>query len=108
MDNEIYFLKEEIIRLKEENESLQQDGQLAGEIGKNLLENNQELERKLEEVNNDYITTLGNLEELKQENYSLRSRLETEVRTNSNHAHELDDLKAKLQKEFEAKETLNR
>lgn len=104
MDNEIYFLKEEIIRLKEENESLQQDGQLAGEIGKNLLENNQELERKLEEVNNDYITTLGNLEELKQENYSLRSRLETEVRTNSNHAHELDDLKAKLQKEFEAKE----
>lgn len=62
MDNEIYFLKEEIIRLKEENESLQQDGQLAGEIGKNLLENNQELERKLEEVNNDYITTLGNLE----------------------------------------------
>ncbi|CAH3125193.1 unnamed protein product [Pocillopora meandrina] len=104
MDNEIYFLKEEIIRLKEENESLQQDGQLAGEIGKNLLENNQELERKLEEVNNDYITTLGNLEELKQENYSLRSRLETEVRTNSNHAHELDDLKVKLQKEFEAKE----
>lgn len=100
----MYFLKEEIIRLKEENESLQQDGQLAGEIGKNLLENNQELERKLEEVNNDYITTLGNLEELKQENYSLRSRLETEVRTNSNHAHELDDLKAKLQKEFEAKE----
>lgn len=62
MDNETYFLKEEIIRLKEENESLQQDGQLAGEIGKNLLENNQELERKLEEVNNDYITTLGNLE----------------------------------------------
>lgn len=104
MDNEIYFLKEEIIRLKEENENLQQDGQLAGEIGKNLLENNQELERKLEEVNNDYITTLGNLEELKQENYSLRSRLETEVRTNSNHAHELDDLKVKLQKEFEAKE----
>lgn len=104
MDNEIYFLKEKIIRLKEENESLQQDGQLAGEIGKNLLENNQELERKLEEVNNDYITTLGNLEELKQENYSLRSRLETEVRTNSNHAHELDDLKVKLQKEFEAKE----
>ena len=62
MDSEIYFLKEEIIRLKEENESLQQDGQLAGEIGKNLLENNQELERKLEEVNNDYITTLGKLE----------------------------------------------
>lgn len=62
MDNEIYFLKEEIIRLKEENESLQQDRQLAGEIGKNLLENNQELERKLEEVNNDYIITLGNLE----------------------------------------------
>ncbi|PFX34226.1 protein Spindly-like [Stylophora pistillata] len=104
MDNEIYFLKEEIIRLKEENEHLQQDGQLAGEIGKNLLENNHELERKLEEVNNDYLTTLGNLEELKQENYSLRSKLETEVRTNSNHGHELDDLKIKLQKEFEAKE----
>lgn len=34
----------------------------------------------------------------------MRSRLETEVRTNSNHAHELDDLKVKLQKEFEAKE----
>lgn len=34
----------------------------------------------------------------------MRSRLETEVRTNSNHAHELDDLKVKLRKEFEAKE----
>lgn len=34
----------------------------------------------------------------------MRSKLETEVRTNSNHGHELDDLKIKLQKEFEAKE----
>lgn len=62
IENEVYFLKEEIIRLKEENEGLQQDRKLAGEIGKNLLENNQELERKLEEVNNDYIQTLGSLE----------------------------------------------
>lgn len=45
------------------------------------------------------------LQELKQENYSLRSRLETEVRTRSNHAHELEDLKEKLTKEFQAKET---
>ena len=35
----------------------------------------------------------------------MRSRLETEIRTNSNHAHELEDLKEKLRKEFEAKET---
>ena len=62
LENEVYFLKEEIIRLKEENEGLQQDRELAGEIGKNLLENNQELEKKLEEVNNNYISTLGNLE----------------------------------------------
>lgn len=62
IENEVYFLKEEIIRLKEENEGLQQDRELAGEIGKNLLENNQELEKKLEEVNNNYISTLGSLE----------------------------------------------
>ena len=34
----------------------------------------------------------------------MRSRLETEIRTNSNHVHELDDLKEKLRKEFEGKE----
>lgn len=62
IENEVYFLKEEIIRLKEENEGLQQDRELAGEIGKNLLENNQELEKKLEEVNNSYISTLGSFE----------------------------------------------
>lgn len=62
LENEVYFLKEEIIRLKEENKELQQDRELAGEIGKNLLENNQELEKKLEEANNDYISTLGSLE----------------------------------------------
>ena len=43
--------------------------------------------------------------ELKQDNHTLRSRLETEIRTNSNHDHELEDLKEKLRKEFEAKET---
>lgn len=62
LENEVYFLKEEIIRLKEENEGLQQDRELAGELGKSLLENNQELERKLEEVNADYISTLGKIE----------------------------------------------
>ena len=62
LENEVYFLKEEIIRLKEENEGLQQDRELAGELGKSLLENNQELERKLEEVNTDYISTLGKIE----------------------------------------------
>ena len=36
------FFKEEIIRLKEENETLQQDRELAGELGKSLLENNHE------------------------------------------------------------------
>ena len=56
------FFKEEIIRLKEENETLQQDRELAGELGKSLLENNHELERKLEEVNNEYISTLGKIE----------------------------------------------
>lgn len=62
-EEEVYkFLKEEIIRLKEENEGLQQDRELAGELGKSLLENNHELERKLEEVNNDYISTLGKIE----------------------------------------------
>lgn len=104
IENEVYFLKEEIIRLKEENEGLQQDRELAGEIGKNLLENNQELEKKLEEVNNNYISTLGSLEELKQDNHILRSRLEIEARANSNHVHELEDLKEKLRKEFEANE----
>lgn len=63
VEEEVYkFLKEEIIRLKEENEGLQQDRELAGELGKSLLENNHELERKLEEVNNDYISTLGKIE----------------------------------------------
>ena len=62
-EEEVYkVLKEEIIRLKEENETLQQDRELAGELGKSLLENNHELERKLEEVNNEYISTLGKIE----------------------------------------------
>ena len=34
----------------------------------------------------------------------MRSRLEIEARTNSNHVHELEDLKEKLRKEFEANE----
>lgn len=34
----------------------------------------------------------------------MRCRLETETRTNSNRAHELEDLKEKLRKEFEGKE----
>lgn len=34
----------------------------------------------------------------------MRSRLESEIRANSNHAHDLDDVKEKLRKEFEAKE----
>jgi len=62
LENEVYFFKEEIIRLKEENEGLQQDRELAGELGKSLLENNQELERRLEEVNAEYISALGKLE----------------------------------------------
>lgn len=62
LENEVYFLKEEIIRLKEENEGLQQDRELAGELGKSLLENNQELERRLEEVNAEYISALGKIE----------------------------------------------
>lgn len=43
-------------------------------------------------------------QELKQDNHTLRSKLETEIRANSNHVHELDDLKEKLRKEFDEKE----
>ncbi|XP_015771738.1 PREDICTED: protein Spindly-B-like [Acropora digitifera] len=104
LGNEEYFSAEGVLRLKEENEALQNNLELAGELGKSLLENNQELERKLEEVNSEHISSLEKIEELKQDNYSLRCRLETEVRTNSSHAHELEDLKEKLRKEFEGKE----
>lgn len=34
----------------------------------------------------------------------MRSKLETEIRANSNHVHELDDLKEKLRKEFDEKQ----
>ncbi|KAK2568047.1 Protein Spindly-B [Acropora cervicornis] len=104
LGNEEYFSAEGVLRLKEENEALQNNLELAGELGKSLLENNQELERKLEEVNSEHISSLEKIEELKQDNHSLRCRLETEVRTNSSHAHELEDLKEKLRKEFEGKE----
>ncbi|XP_029208767.2 protein Spindly-B-like [Acropora millepora] len=104
LGNEEYFSAEGVLLLKEENEALQNNLELAGELGKSLLENNQELERKLEEVNSEHISSLEKIEELKQDNYSLRCRLETEVRTNSSHAHELEDLKEKLRKEFEGKE----
>lgn len=104
LENEQYFLKEGLLRLKEENEALQKDLELAGELGKSLLENNHELERKLDEVNSEYVCSLEKIEELKQDNHTLRTRLDTEVRTNSNHTHELEDLKEKLRKEFEGKE----
>ncbi|XP_067039399.1 protein Spindly-B-like isoform X2 [Acropora muricata] len=104
LGNEEYFSADGVLRLKEENEALQSNLELAGELGKSLLENNQELERKLEEINSEHISSLEKIEELKQDNHSLRCRLETEVRTNSSHAHELEDLKEKLRKEFEGKE----
>ena len=69
LENEVYFLKEEIIRLKEENEGLQQDTKLAGELGKTLIENNHELEKKLDEVNNDNISMLGKIEVFISSNY---------------------------------------
>ena len=62
IEQELYILREEVIRLKEENEGIHQDRELAGELGKSLLENNQELERKLDEINNEYISTVGRIE----------------------------------------------
>ena len=62
LGSEDCFSAEGVLRLKEENEALQNDLGLAGEIGKSLLENNQELERKLEEVNSEYISSLEKIE----------------------------------------------
>ena len=62
LENEQYFLKEGLLRLKEENEALQKDLELAGELGKSLLENNHELERKLDEVNSEYVCSLEKIE----------------------------------------------
>lgn len=62
LGNEEDFSAEGVLRLKEENEALQNNLELAGEIGKSLLENNQELERKLEEVNSENISSLEKIE----------------------------------------------
>lgn len=62
LGNEEYFSAEGVLRLKEENEALQNNLELAGELGKSLLENNQELERKLEEVNSEHISSLEKIE----------------------------------------------
>ena len=62
LGNEEYFSAEGVLRLKEENEALQSNLELAGELGKSLLENNQELERKLEEINSEHISSLEKIE----------------------------------------------
>lgn len=51
---EFYQLKEENRLLNEEKESLYRDRELAGELGKTLLQQNKELETRLEEKNNEH------------------------------------------------------
>lgn len=51
---EFYQLKEENKLLNEEKESLYRDRELAGELGKTLLQQNKELEAKLDEMQTEH------------------------------------------------------
>lgn len=59
---ELFQLKEENRLLQEENASLNNDRELAGELGKTLLEQNKELESKLEEINSEYAAAIAKIE----------------------------------------------
>lgn len=51
---EFYQLKEENKFLNEEKENLYRDRELAGELGKTLLQQNKELEDKIQEMHNEH------------------------------------------------------
>ncbi|KXJ09909.1 protein Spindly [Exaiptasia diaphana] len=97
MLREFFQLKEENRLLNEEKESLYRDRELAGELGKTLLQQNKELETKLEELSIEHHDIVMKLEEMKQENYSLKSKLETQARSKDHHLYEIEN----IQKEYE-------
>ncbi|XP_032238998.1 protein Spindly [Nematostella vectensis] len=94
-------LKEEATSLRRENKALQNDCQLAGELGKTLLEQNKEWEKKYQEMSEEYVIAKTSVEELKQENYSLRSRREADIRTKDFQLQEMENAKRQLQKKFD-------
>ncbi|XP_031549338.1 protein Spindly-like isoform X2 [Actinia tenebrosa] len=101
MIKEILQLKEENKLLQEEKANLNNDRELAGELGKTLLEQNKELESKLEEINSEYTSAITKMEEIKQQNHTFRTRLETESRAKEHHIFEIENIKERLQKQFE-------
>lgn len=62
MLKELFQLREDNKLLQEENASLNNDRELAGELGKTLLEQNKELESKLEEINAEYTAAITRME----------------------------------------------
>jgi NurA-like 5'-3' nuclease len=61
---EFFQLKEEHNLLQEEKQNLYHDRKLAGELGNTLLEQNKELESKLEEMNAEYTSIIIKMEVL--------------------------------------------
>lgn len=97
--------EESVSRLKEKIEKLYSDLQMAGQFGKTLLETNKEYQNRIEELSQEVSSGAVRIEELKQENHVLKSRIETEVIASRNNAFELENMKERLQKEFKEKET---
>ena len=92
-------------RLIEENEKLTSDLEMAGQLGKTLLETNKEYQNRIEELSHEVKTAAVRIEEFKQENHVLKCRIETEISANRNHVFEQESLKERLEKEFKERET---
>ncbi|KAK3728992.1 hypothetical protein QZH41_019415 [Actinostola sp. cb2023] len=103
---ELFQLREEYRQLIEEKDSLYRDRELAGELGQTLLQHNKELESKLQEMNDEQTAIIMKMEDVKQDNYTIKSRLETEARARDHHVYEIENIKENLQKQFDQESML--
>ncbi|CAB4002461.1 Spindly-like, partial [Paramuricea clavata] len=94
LDMENLQLKAQIQALKLELEDKQSQMTLSGKLGNELLQSNNELNRNLEEIQELH---LQEMEELRQENYSLRMKIDQEKLAKKNFANEMETTKEKLQ-----------
>ncbi|XP_077981881.1 protein Spindly-A-like [Glandiceps talaboti] len=96
-------LEAKVHQLKQELNLEKENVQKAAQIGKHLLEQNEELEIRLESLQKDHVTKL---EELEQEKYSLQLKLTARERVERSLIDELEQTKESLQTYKETEMTL--
>lgn len=103
LDMENKQLKARIQELMDDLEDKENQMILSAQLGKELLESNNELNNQLEDIQE---SNLKQVEELRQENYNLKIKFESNVLARSNFINEMENMKEKL--EEKAKQELSR